>query len=177
MWGNPTLFDLLKKILRKDKYWHNQLWLLKCCKNKNSYDMKIYFHSIKTTLYLIKYIFIISPFFSWYQNRFLFNQNKFLFNKMYFHYITFFFHDIKICFHLVKINLYSARNIFITYIFFHSSEVYFYCMDFSLNTFLVILFHLYFKWSEFYFQYVNWTAARGREKAAKKDIRILCYER
>ena len=91
MWGNPTLFDLLKKILRKDKYWDNQLWLLKCCKNKNSYDMKIYFHSIKTTLYLIKYIFIISPFFSWYQNRFLFKQNKFLFNKMYFHYITFFF--------------------------------------------------------------------------------------
>ena len=23
--GNPILFNLLKKILRKDKYWHNQL--------------------------------------------------------------------------------------------------------------------------------------------------------
>ena len=39
------------------------VWLMKCCKNKNSY-MKIYFHSIKTALYLIKYIFIISPCFS-----------------------------------------------------------------------------------------------------------------
>ena len=42
-----------------------RLWLLKCCKNKNSYDMKIYFHSIKVTLYLL--------------------------NKIYFHYINFFF--------------------------------------------------------------------------------------
>ena len=40
-----------------------RVWLMKCCKNKNSY-MKIYFHSIKTALYLIKYIFIISPCFS-----------------------------------------------------------------------------------------------------------------
>ena len=86
-----------------------QLWLLKCCKNKNSYDTKIYFHSIKITLYLIKYIFIISPF----------------------------FHDIKIYFHSVKINLYSIRNIFIIYTFFHSSKIYFYYMNFLLNIFLV----------------------------------------
>ena len=58
---------------------------------KNSYDMKVYFHSIKTTLYLIKYNFIISTFFSWYQNIFLFNQNEFVLNKIYFHYINFFF--------------------------------------------------------------------------------------
>ena len=57
----------------------------------NSYDMKVYFHSIKTTLYLIKYNFIISTFFSWYQNIFLFNQNEFVFNKIYFHYINVFF--------------------------------------------------------------------------------------
>ena len=25
MWGNPTIFDLLKKMSRKDKYWKNQL--------------------------------------------------------------------------------------------------------------------------------------------------------
>ena len=83
--------------------------LLKCCKNKNSYDRKIYFHSIKTNLYSIKYILIISPF----------------------------FHDIKIYFHSVKINLYSVRKILIVYTFFHSSKIYFYYMNFSLNIFLV----------------------------------------
>ena len=31
-------------------------------KNKNSFDMKIYFHSIKIILYLIKHIFIIHLF-------------------------------------------------------------------------------------------------------------------
>ena len=61
-----------------------------CYENKNSYDMKIYFYSIKTSLYTIKYIFIISHFFQ----------------------------DIKIYFHSVKINLYSVTNIFIMYIFF-----------------------------------------------------------
>ena len=35
MWGNPTLFNLLKKILRKDKYWYNQL-------KKSSIDLSIY---------------------------------------------------------------------------------------------------------------------------------------
>ena len=35
----------------------HRVWLLKCCKNKNSYDVKIYFHSIKITLYLKKIYF------------------------------------------------------------------------------------------------------------------------
>ena len=70
------------------------LWLLKWWKNKNSHDMKIYFHSIKITLYLRKYIFIISTFFSWYQNIFSFSQNKFLFSKKHFYHI-YFFHSSK----------------------------------------------------------------------------------
>ena len=45
---------------------------------------------------------------------------------------------------------------------------------FSGGTYLV--FHLYLKKSEFYFQYINRKAALGCEKVAKKDIRILCYE-
>ena len=128
----------------------SRLWLLKCCKNKNSYDMKIYFHlmkiilylikyiliispffhdnkkyfhSIKIILYLIKHIFILSPFFPWYQNIFLFNQNKFLFNKIYFHYITLF--------------SITSKYIFIQSYFFHSSKICFYYTNFSLNTFLV----------------------------------------
>ena len=60
-----------------------RVWLMKCCKNKNSY-VKIYFHSIKTALYLIKYISI-------------------------YHLV---FHDIKRYFHSVRINLYSVRNFY-----------------------------------------------------------------
>ena len=71
--------------------------------------MKICFHLIKIILYLIKHIFIISPFSSWYQNIFSFSQN----------------------------NLRSVRNIFTIYTFFHSSKIYFYFMNFLLNTFLV----------------------------------------
>ena len=85
------------------------IMVAKCCKNKNSYDMKICFHLIKIILYLIKHIFIISPFSSWYQNIFSFSQN----------------------------NLRSVRNIFTIYTFFHSSKIYFYFMNFLLNTFLV----------------------------------------
>ena len=81
------LAEYYSDMLRVFQAFH--LWLLKYCKNKNSYDMKIYFHSIKITLYLIKYIFIVSPFFSGYQ----------------------------IYFQSVKINLYSVRNIFIIYYF------------------------------------------------------------
>ena len=111
--------------------------MLKCCKNKHLYDMKIYSHSNKITLYLIKYIlivsaffhnmkiyfysikinlnsikyiFITSPFFSRYQNIFLFRQKKIEFRKKHFYH---------------------------TYIFFHSSKVCFYYMNFSFNTFLV----------------------------------------
>ena len=155
---------------------HKNLWLLKCCKNKNSYDNKIYFHSIKITLYLMKHIFIISTFFSWYQNIFSFNQNKFVFNKINFHYISFFSWYQNI-FSFSQKNLYSVSNIFIIYIFFHSSKIYFYYMNFSLNTFLVSISGLpfVFKKVEFYCQYVNWTTAQGCEKAAEKDIIILCY--
>ena len=39
------------------------LWLLKCCKIKNPYNMKIYFHKIKITFDSMKYIFITSLFF------------------------------------------------------------------------------------------------------------------
>ena len=59
-------------------------------KNKNSFDMKIYFHSIKIILYLI---------------------------KTYFHY-TPIFDDIKIYFYSSETNLYSIKNIFIISPFF-----------------------------------------------------------
>ena len=88
---------------------------LKCWKNKNLYDMKIYFQSRKIALYLIKYIFIMSPSFRdvkniWdlSQSKFLCNQDKLVFNKIYFHYIAF-FDNIKMCF-------YSIKNIFIIHI-------------------------------------------------------------
>ena len=55
------------------------IWLLKCCEDKNLYDIIIYSYSIKINLYSMKYIFIISPFF---------------------------FHDIKIHFYSIKIILY-----------------------------------------------------------------------
>ena len=42
---------------------------------QKSYDLKIYFHSIKKTLYLIKYIFIISSFFH-YIKIYFFIQSK-----------------------------------------------------------------------------------------------------
>ena len=65
------------------------------------HDIKIYFHSIKTNLYSIKYIFIISPFFPWYQNIFSFSQNKSVFSKKYF-YHKYFFHSSKICFYYMN---------------------------------------------------------------------------
>ena len=73
------------------------------------HDIKMYFHSIKTNLRSIRYIFIISPFSSWYQNIFSFSQNKFAFSKKYFY------------------HMYLS----------HSNKIYFYYMNFSLNTFLV----------------------------------------
>ena len=72
----------------------------------------------------------------WYENKLLFNQNNFAFNKIYFHNITF-FPDTKIYFYSVKTNSYAVRSIFIIDIFFHSSKLYFYDINFSLNTFLV----------------------------------------
>ena len=122
--GNLCFFLLLR------------LWLLKCCKDKNLCDMKIYFHSLKITLYLIKYIFIMSPLFSWYQSIFYWIKINLYSIKFIFIISTFFFHDIKIYFYSFKIILYSVRSIFIKF-FFHSSKVYFYYMNFLLNTFLV----------------------------------------
>ena len=65
-----------------------------------------------------------------------------------------FFMISKYC-HSAKKNFYSVRNISIIYIYFFIQVK---------NIF-----------KEFYFQYVNGTTAWGCEKAAKKDIRILCY--
>ena len=111
------------------------LWLLKCCKNNNSYDMKIYFHSIKITLYLIKYIFMISPFF--HDIQIYFNSiKKKLHSIEYIFIISPFFHDIKI-FSPSQNKFVSSRKHFYHIYFFHSSKIYFYYMNFSLNTFLV----------------------------------------
>ena len=131
-----TTFLSIIFILKIVNYLY-QLWLLKCCKNKNSYDMKIYFHSIKITLYLIKYIFTTLTFF--YDMKIYFHSIKTnLYSTKYIFIMPPFFHDTKIYFHSVKINFCSVRNIFIIYIFFHSSKKYFHYMNFSFNTFLVI---------------------------------------
>ena len=127
-----------------------RVWLIKCCKSKNS-CMKIYFHSIKTALYLIKYIFSISPCFSWYQKTFSFSQNKFVFSKNHFYHTNF-------CFILVK-------YVFIIEIF-----------HWILFWWGYLVFLLYLQNSEFQFQHVNWTTTRGCKKAIKKDIRVWCYE-
>ena len=88
-WGQG--WQTSKEFCRKKIWFH--LWLLKCCKSKNLYDIMTYFYSININLCSMKYIFIISLFFfffSWYQNMFLYNQNRFVFNEMFFYYITFF---------------------------------------------------------------------------------------
>ena len=130
--------------------WH--LWLLKCCKNKNLYDMKIYFYLIKINLYSIKYIFIISTFFD----------------------------DVKIYFYLIKIILCSVRNIFIPFFFFFF--FFFIQVKYiniiwnfywKLFWWAYLVFYLYLQKFDFYFQCVNWTIARGCGKPAKKDIIIL----
>ena len=126
------------------------VWLMKCCKNKNSY-MKKYFHSIKTALYFIKYTFIISPCFSWYQKIFSFSQNKFVFSKKHFYHINF-------CFIQVK------------YVFIIGT------FHWILFWWGYLVFLLYLQNSEFQFQHVNWTTARRCEKAVQKDIRVWCYE-
>ena len=124
---------------------------------------KIYFH------YITFFFFMISKYI-------LFNQNKFGFNKIYFHYINFFSWYQNI-FLFNQNNFVFSEKHFIIF-FFCSSKMYFYYMIFLLNTFLVayLVFNLYLQKSELYFHCVNWTAARECEKAAKKDIRILCYE-
>ena len=101
------------------------------------HDINIYFHSIKTNLYSTKYIFIISPFFPWYQN----------------------------IFHLIKINLYSVRNIFIINIFSIQVKYVFtiWIFHWILFWWVYLVFDLYLQKSEFYFQYVNWTTAQECE--------------
>ena len=140
--------------------------------------MKTYFHSIKITLYLIKYIYIIPTFFSWYCNIFLFNQNKFVFNEIYFYYITFFFHDIEIFLFSQNKFVFKKKKICHIYVFFIQVKYIFTVWIFHgiLFWWAYLVFHLYLQKSEFYFQYVNWTTTRKCEKAAKKNIRILCYE-
>ena len=105
-------------------YLLHRLWLLKCCKNKNSYGMKNYFHSVKTNLYSIKYIFIMSPF----------------------------FYDVNIYFHSVKINLYSIRDI-LSYRFFFIQVNYIFIIwifHWTLFWWPYLLFHLYLKKSQLY---------------------------
>ena len=126
-----------KEIKNISLFSWESLWLLKCCKNKNSYNMKLYFHSIKITLYLIKYIFIISSFFQDIKIYFYSIKINLYSIKYIFIISTFFFNDIKIYFCSVKINLYSVRYIFIIHTFSHSNKLYFSYMNFSLSTFLV----------------------------------------
>ena len=95
-----------------------------------------------------------------------------------------FLRDIEIYFYLIKINLYSIKYIYMIsnyiliqsrqnciYYIFYSIKICFYYMNFSFDTFLVTISGLpfYLQKSEFYFQYVNWTAARWWKKAAKKS--------
>ena len=104
--------------------------------------MKIYIHSIKITLYLIKYMFNYTTFLC--NIKIYFYSIKInLYSIKYIFIITTFFHDIKIYLYLIKINLYSPRNI-LSYIFFHISKIYFYYMNISLNTFLVSIYGLPF---------------------------------
>ena len=56
--------------------------------------------------------------------------------------------DMKIYFHSVKINVYSVRNIYLIYIFFHSSNIYFHYINFSLNTFLASISGLAFAFTK-----------------------------
>ena len=52
----------LRLPLHKDFCLLPHLWLLKCCKNKNSYGTKICFYSTKINLYSIKIFLILSLF-------------------------------------------------------------------------------------------------------------------
>ena len=47
--------------------------------------------------------------------------------------------NIKIYFYSIKTNLYSKRNIFVIYAFFHPIKTFFYYMNFSFDTFLVTI--------------------------------------
>ena len=96
----PVLESLFNRLA-------GRIWLLKCCKSKNFYDIN------------------------------LFNQNKVVFNEIFFLSYYCFLHVIQIYFCSIKIILYSIRNIFTIYIFFHSRKIFFYYMNFSFITFLV----------------------------------------
>ena len=138
------------------------IWLLICCKNKNSYDMKMYFHSIKIILYLIKHIFVISLFFHdikiyFHSIKTNLNSIKYIFNMSPFSPMI-----SKYIFRSVKINFYSVINIFIIYIFFIQVKYILIILIFHWMLFCwaYLVFHLYLQKSEFYFQCVNWTTAR-----------------
>ena len=98
----------------------------------------------------------------WYQ--FFFNQNNFiiLYSIKHIHMIS------KYIFIQSK-QIYIQNEIFLL----KSIKIFFYYMNFSFDTFLVTIFGLSFflllQKSEFYFQCINWTAARCCKKAAKKD--------
>ena len=97
-----------------------QIWLLKCYKNKNSYGMKIYLHTIKITLYSIKYIFIISSF----------------------------CHDIEINFYQIKSKFVFSKKKKLSYIYFFH-RIFFIYIYFSLNIFLVSISGLPFVFTKF----------------------------
>ena len=122
-WGQG--WQTSKEFCRKKIWFH--LWLLKCCKSKNLYDIITYFYSININLCSMKYIFIISLFFffSWYQNMFLYNQNRFVFNEMFFYYITFFSWYQNMF--LFNQNKFVFNEIFFLsyYCFFHVIKIYF----------------------------------------------------
>ena len=112
-WGQG--WQTSKEFCRKKIWFH--LWLLKCCKSKNLYDIITYFYSININLCSMKYIFIISLFF-------------------------FFFHDIKICFYTIKIDLYSMKCFFTISRFFHDIKTCFYSIKINLCSMKFFFYHI-----------------------------------
>lgn len=135
--------------------------MLKCRENKNSCDIKIYFHLVKITPYSIKYKLITSPFF-------------FMISK----YIYLFVHDWKYTSCIQTKFAFSKKHFYHIYYFFIQVKCIFVIWILRLIIFLSAcrVFRLYLKKAVFYFQSVYWTAARGFEKAAKNGIIILSYE-
>ena len=107
--------------------------MVKCCKNKNSFDENIY--SFNQNNFVFNQIYVQLYHLFWYQNIFLFNQNKFVFNKIYFHYNNFFLWYQNIFLFNQNKFVFTKKHFIIC--FFHISKIYFYYMNISLNTFLV----------------------------------------
>ena len=140
------LIILIRKII------FLQIWLLKCCKKccKFMWYGNIFSFNQNNFVFNKIYFHLYHIFFFMTSNIFLFNQNKFVFSKKYFCHIYVFF---------IKLKYIFIIWIFIEYFFWWAYLVFF----------------LHFQ-KEFYFQYIKWTTAWGCEKAAKKNIRILCYK-